>query len=468
MTHPSPDCTNAIPSVVPTILITPLRPAVPAEGGAIEVLVRVQAPERPSEASDTTHLRIPLRLALVVDRSGSMAGEPLTEALRCVQHIGALLQREDQLAVVLYDDKVQVPMPLAKSPGAQAVAHALAGVESGGSTDLYEGWEAGARQLMVRTPGAISRVVLLSDGQANHGHVDTAYIADECRRLLERGVSTTTVGLGRAFNEELMVAMARAGGGQQYYGQRAEDLYDAFDEELSLLQAMMLRQLRVKPVAAPGVVVEALGRGKPAVDGWLTLPDLAWGGEAWVLLRLHVSAERGAAKAGKAAGRGAASQRAQRTLIALSWQGTDLAGDAVVQHAAALVLPVLPAAAVAALPADETVARRLQEVAFADLNLQVREMLRQGRRAQAQAALVRAQVQVADHPWLAGKLQRLRHLMESDAAMAQKEMLYSSGKMRSRLVAKFESSEVADETASYEIPAFLRRKASEGTGRSKP
>jgi len=152
----------------------------------------------------------------------------------------------------------------------------------------------------------------------------------------------------------------------------------------------------------------------------------------------------------------------------LSWQGTDLAGDAVVQHAAALVLPVLPAAAVAALPADETVARRLQEVAFADLNLQVREMLQQGRRAQAQAALVRAQVQVADHPWLAGKLQRLRDLLANDAAMAQKEMLYSSGKMLSRLVAKFESGEVADETVSYEIPAFLRRKASEGTGRSNP
>jgi len=257
-----------------------------------------------------------------------------------------------------------------------------------------------------------------------------------------------------------MVAMARAGGGQQYYGQRAEDLYDAFDEELSLLQAMMLRQLRVKPVPAPGLVVEALGRGRPAVDGWLTLPDLAWGGEAWILLRLHVSAEPGAAKAGKAAGRGTAKQPAQRTLIALSWQGTDLAGDAVVQHAAALVLPVLPAAAVAALPADEAVARRLQEFEFAELNLQVREMLQQGRRAQAKAALTRAKARVADHQWLAGKLERLSELVAQDVDMAQKEMLYSSGKIRFRLAQKSEVPSVTDETASLEVPAFLRRKAS--------
>ena len=101
MTNPSPaDGTAAAPSGTPTILITPLRPAVAAEGGAIEVLVRVQAPERPPAATGTTQPRIPLRLALVVDRSGSMSGEPLTEALRCVQHIGALLQPDDQLAVV--------------------------------------------------------------------------------------------------------------------------------------------------------------------------------------------------------------------------------------------------------------------------------------------------------------------------------------------------------------------------------
>lgn len=137
----------------PSLRLTPLRPAVPVEGGTIEVLVRVQAPERAPEAAGATHKRIPLRLALVVDRSGSMAGEPLTGALRCVQLIGASLQPDDQLAVVLYDDKVQVPVPLVKSTGAQAVAHALAGVESGGSTDLYDGWESGARQLMIGIPG---------------------------------------------------------------------------------------------------------------------------------------------------------------------------------------------------------------------------------------------------------------------------------------------------------------------------
>ena len=455
MTNPSPaDGTAAAPSGTPTILITPLRPAVAAEGGAVEVLVRVQAPERPPAAAGTTQPRIPLRLALVVDRSGSMDGEPLTEALRCVQHIGALLQPDDHLAVVLYDDKVQVPVPLTQSPGAQAVAQALAGVDSGGSTDLYEGWESGARQLMIGTPGAISRVVLLSDGQANHGHVDPGYIADQCKRWLERGVSTTTVGLGRGFNEELMLAMARAGGGQQYYGQRAEDLYDAFDEELSLLQAMVLRQLRVKPVPAPGVIVEPLGGVVAGADGWLPLPDLAWGADAWMLLRLHVAAEHRPAAM-------------QRTLLALSLQGQDMDGNPVTLHAAPLVLPVMPASDIVGLPVDDTVVRRLQEVAFADLNMQVRQLLQQGQGKEAKALLQRGEAMVANYPWLAGKLAQLKSLLERDADMASKEMLFSSARMRRRLSSDDEAMLVADETASSTKAAYLRRKTSEGTGRRR-
>lgn len=174
-------------------------------------------------------------------------------------------------------------------------------------------------------------MVLLSDGQANQGKVEPDLIARDCTGWLERGVSTTTVGLGRAFNEELMIAMAKAGGGQQYYGQRAEDLYDAFDEELSLLQAMMMRGLRVRPVAAAGVLVDVLGQAKTDAEGWSTLSDLAWGAEVWVLLRLHLSAQ-------------ATGADRQRTLLGVSLQAQDMDGKAVELHAAPLALPVRAAA----------------------------------------------------------------------------------------------------------------------------
>ena len=84
-----------------------------------------------------------------------------------------------------------------------------------------------------------------------------------------------------------MMGMARAGGGQQYYGQTAEDRFDGFDEELALLQVMFLRHLRLKLIPGPGVVVEPLGLVQRNDDGSLTLSDLAWAAESWLLVRLQ-------------------------------------------------------------------------------------------------------------------------------------------------------------------------------------
>jgi hypothetical protein len=56
----------------PTTLLSPLKSAIPAQGGAIDIMVRVQGQDQP-EASKAKIT--PKRLSLVVDRSGSMSGQ---------------------------------------------------------------------------------------------------------------------------------------------------------------------------------------------------------------------------------------------------------------------------------------------------------------------------------------------------------------------------------------------------------
>ena len=58
--------------------------------------------------------------SIALGRSGSMSGEPLTEALCCVNHIVGRLQPTDQVAVVLYDDNVQRPVPVRAATNAAA------------------------------------------------------------------------------------------------------------------------------------------------------------------------------------------------------------------------------------------------------------------------------------------------------------------------------------------------------------
>lgn len=467
------EATSVIPvplNLPPALLISPLRTVVPVGGCTMDALIRVQAPAQP--ASSQLAPRQPLRLSVVVDRSGSMSGEPLNEALRCVNHIASRLHPTDQIAVVLYDSQVQLPVPL-QPANATTVERALAGVESGGNTALFDGWQAGVDQLLGITagqfglevpshvpPGNLSRVILLSDGQANNGLTEPLEIAKHCAKALTQGVSTTTVGLGRGFNEDLMIGMVRSGGGQQYYGQTAEDLYDNFDEELALLQSLYLRQLHLKLTPADGVIAEPLGVVEVLPNGQYRLSDLAWGAESWLLIRLHVGpATVGAQKALLAA-----------TLTAQVQQGAQAAVGTVqsdIWHFPMLTLPVVVDADWQAAAKDETVANRALEVAFGEQAALARGLLMRGRVADAERLFDVLEPQVAHHPWLQNKLSSLRELARRDADMAAKELRFSHMKMSKRAVSVNEASAQCsiNETDSTEIPAFLRRKMSEGKGR---
>jgi Ca-activated chloride channel family protein len=383
-----------------------------------------------------------------------MNGQPLQEALRCVTHIASHLTPQDDLALVVYDDRVDTLLPLQPMRSTDAVAKAIAGVESGGMTNLYGGWLAGAQQLEGGTEQTVSRVMLLSDGQANRGERDLSVIEAQCREWLGRGVSTTTVGLGRGFNEDLMIGMARAGGGQNYYGETAADLYDSFDEELALLQAMYLRQVGLKLLPATGVIVEMISPALQQADGSWRMTDLAWGAEAWVAVRLHLSP-------------GTAGQT--RDLLAASVNGTALDGAAMQTHAPVLQLPVLDAAALQALPRNETAYTRLEELAFAKASEHLRQLAKDGDPQATQQALDVLEKRFGHHPWLSAKIEQLRQLADEDGQMLAKEVSYSMMRMSRRLVSKEEMAYAGDETHISEsvMPSFLRKKVSEGKGKKQ-
>jgi Ca-activated chloride channel family protein len=196
---------------IPTLLLTPRRAALLAgHDNELDVLVRVQAPEAPAGIPP----RHALHLALVIDRSGSMAGEPLEHAKRCAEFMLDGLQDSDRLSVVAFDNQVATLAPAARLGDKTAVRRAIRAITSGGNTDLHRGWLQGAETLAPHTgTDVVSRVILLSDGNANSGLTDSKQISSQCAELARTGVTTSTYGLGRAFNEELMIDMARHGKG---------------------------------------------------------------------------------------------------------------------------------------------------------------------------------------------------------------------------------------------------------------
>jgi Ca-activated chloride channel family protein len=433
----------------PQVLITPLKPAlILGMAQKLPVLVRVQAPDAsPSEMP----VRKPYHLALVIDRSGSMSGEPIREAVRCARHMVDRLAPSDQASLIVFDDRVKTLVG-AQPVGDRKILHmALGRIREGGSTNLHGGWRAGADGLL---PGAadsaLARVILLSDGNANVGEItETEPIAALCQEAASKGITTSTYGLGRDFNEDLMVGMAKSGQGNHYYGDTAADLFEPFGEEFDLISNLHSRHVKLALGAPEGVKMTLLNDYPVEErDGFplIRLPDIPYGAEAWAIVELEIP--------------GGLALESGNQLLQVGVTASTPEGEPIAFPEASLTLKALSPAAWDAVLPDPLVAGRLAELAVAQLLVQARKAADAGDWEAIDRMLADARQRYAQFPWVIEVLESAEEIAQiRDMARFSKESLYSSRKMSSRLSAKDELMSMSAESAKA---SYLRRKKAQG------
>ncbi len=144
------------------------------------------------------------KVALVIDRSGSMGGQPMTQARRAVEACLGALSPEDRFALVAFDDQVETfreslsPATAANRDAARAF---LNGIEARGGTELVQGFTAGARLV---TGGG--DVLVITDGQV----MGTEEILAKARGL---NVRVHCLGIGSASQDRFLALFASATGG---------------------------------------------------------------------------------------------------------------------------------------------------------------------------------------------------------------------------------------------------------------
>jgi Ca-activated chloride channel family protein len=223
--------------------------------------------------------RAPLNIALVLDRSGSMGGPPLAAAQEAAIRFARFLGPDDRLTVVTFDDHVRTIFGPAAG-GDEAAAQAIAAVHEGGSTNLSGGWLKGRAHVEVGLVEGVNRVVLLTDGMANAGIVEPSKLTDLARGAAAGRVTTTCIGFGAAFNEDLLRDMAKAGGGNYWYVERDDQMAGIFEEEIEGLVTLAAQNLEVEiALAHPAVAGLTLLQSYPLTrtpsgDFRVTLGDL--------------------------------------------------------------------------------------------------------------------------------------------------------------------------------------------------
>ncbi len=263
--------------------------------GEQDLVVTIKAPD--------VHVanRPPLSLAVVIDRSGSMSGEPLGNARAAAHKLVDSLADSDAFTIIAYSSTDDVVSPMVRATGdAKAAAHsAIDQIWAHGNTCISCGINRGASEL-AKTPiaGGLSRMVLISDGQANDGISNRDELAQLAASTAARGVSISSVGVGLDFDEMTMMRLARVGHGNYYFVENTNTLGDMFAQELGGLSETVAADLRLAIHEQPGTrVVEAYGYPLVREGGDLIVPvaDMRAGEVRKVVLRVAVGSDQVAA-----------------------------------------------------------------------------------------------------------------------------------------------------------------------------
>ena len=413
----------------------------------LDVLIRIKA--RPNDQAPHT----PLAVSIVIDQSGSMRGGKMEAAIESAIRFIRGMNPSDQVAVIAYSDDAEILIPLSSVASIKdSLESRLHRMRAAGQTNLYRGWLLGAQQLVASVDEfSACRVLLLSDGQANQGKVNTADICHEVAELAKIGITTSTVGFGLHFNEQLMTEMAVAGRGTALYGEDPEDLIEPFDAEISLLSSLAWRDvsLQIDGAAVTNPWHMRNDYADNSHSSW-RLPSIAAGSEAWVAFSIAMSdAITYQADDGKC-------------LLKINVQARDSTGVLQSFSASHPKLPVLDQDGYAGAESDALVIQRFAEIEAADIQRLAYQAARRRDWIALATMIEDLENRVQENPWLANSLKLIKSLVEKrDHERLSKELYYSAHSMKNRL-SEYDEKPYDSSAAELEKAAFLRRKSNHG------
>ncbi|WCL49561.1 anti-sigma factor antagonist [Leptospira sp. GIMC2001] len=191
--------------------------------------------------------RQPLVVGLAIDKSWSMKGEKMDAVLEAASALVNWLTRLDYLAVIAYSNDVQVVQALTNLTEKISITDKIRNIKVATSTNLSGGWLQTLRALdSKKIEGAFKRVILLTDGNPTLGIKEPSQFIQIAKDHAAKGISTTTIGVGDDFNEDMLREIASAGGGNFHFIDNPEQASDIFFQEFGDIGALYAQAIELK------------------------------------------------------------------------------------------------------------------------------------------------------------------------------------------------------------------------------
>lgn len=216
--------------------------------------------------------RDPVNLIAVVDKSGSMDGEPLDLVRKSLAEVARQLRAGDQMTIVLYGDRAHVHLdttPVDRG-GVAGILASIGSIRSEGSTSMEAGLRLGYSIADTTAPAfkGRTRLLLFTDERPNTDATDAESFMGMAIERSREGVGLTTIGVGVQFGAELATKIGSVRGGNLYFIRDEADVKQLFSGQLDYMVSELAHDLKLSIVPRAGLKIAGVYGIPGELLGW--------------------------------------------------------------------------------------------------------------------------------------------------------------------------------------------------------
>ena len=216
--------------------------------------------------------RDPVNLIAVVDKSGSMEGEPLELVRKSLAELARQLRAGDQMTIVLYGDRAHVHLdttPVVNN-GKDRILASIWSIRSEGSTSMEAGLRLGYSIADTTAPAfkGRTRLMLFTDERPNTDATDAESFMGMAIAHSREGVGLTTVGVGVQFGAELATKIGSVRGGNLYFIRNEPDVKNLFTGQLDYMVSELAHDLELTITPRAGLRIAGVYGIPGELLGW--------------------------------------------------------------------------------------------------------------------------------------------------------------------------------------------------------
>ncbi|MFM7378721.1 MAG: vWA domain-containing protein [Erythrobacter sp.] len=214
-----------------------------------------------SNVDAATYKAKPLSLIAVVDRSGSMSGEPIARVKEGLRAVLSQMREGDRFGIVIYGSETVVHQPVMDVEGNRAaLERAIDAIEINGSTYMEAGLRLGFETAFAELGSSRgkTRLMLFTDENPNVGDTSAEGFMGQAIDGSRKGVDMTTIGVGAHFDAELATEISSVRGGNLFFLPTAGSGKDLFAREFRNMVSPVAYDLVLSIDPAEGMKVGAV------------------------------------------------------------------------------------------------------------------------------------------------------------------------------------------------------------------